>query len=67
MLYLQHAGGGVANAMIQAFGKATYVFDLETNIHTQAGTSGAATTANGWLKIKVDGSIRYINLWSTAP
>jgi hypothetical protein len=67
IFYAQHAGGGVANSFLKAFGKTTYVFDLESNVHTQMGTTGAATTAAGWLKINVNGSTRYINLWSTAP
>ena len=67
ILYLEHAGGGVANSFIQAFGKTTYVFDLSSNTHVQMGTTGAATTAAGWLKLLVEGQVRYINLWSTAP
>lgn len=67
LVYAQSAGGGVANAMFKAFGKTTYVFDLESNVHTQMGTTGEATTAAGWLKVLVDGNVRYINLFSTAP
>jgi hypothetical protein len=67
IFYAQHAGGGVANSFFKGFGKTTYVFDFASNTHTQMGTTGAATTAAGWLKINVEGATRYINLWSTAP
>lgn len=67
LLYVQHAGGGVANSMFKAFGKTTYVFDLASNTHVQMGTTGGATTAAGWLKVLVEGQVRYINLFSTAP
>jgi hypothetical protein len=66
-IYVEHAGGGVINSLLRLFGKSTYVFDLASNTHTQMGLTGAATTAAGWLKINVEGSTRYINLWSTAP
>lgn len=67
IFYAQHAGGGVANSFFKGFGKTTYVFDFESNVHDQMGTTGAASTAAGWLKINVNGSTRYINLLSTAP
>jgi hypothetical protein len=67
LFYGESATGNVINSMFKAFGKSTYVFDLASNTHTQMGTTGAATTAAGWLKILVEGQVRYINLWSTAP
>jgi hypothetical protein len=66
-IYIEHAGGGVINSFIQCFGKSDYVFDLASNTHVQMGTTGAASTAAGWLKLKVEGVVRYINLLSTAP
>jgi hypothetical protein len=63
-LYIEHAGGGVINSGIRIFGKSTYVLDIETNVHTQVSTTGtaAATTSKGWLKVLVDGVVRYIPL-----
>jgi hypothetical protein len=63
-LYVEHAGGGVINSLARFFGKSTYVFDIETNVHNQVSTTGtaAATTSKGWLKILVDGVARYIPL-----
>jgi len=66
-VYVEHVAGGVINSMFKAIAKSNYVFDLASNTHTQMGVTGAATTAAGWLKINVEGSTRYINLWSTAP
>jgi hypothetical protein len=66
-IYIEHAGGGVINSFVQAMGKTTYVFDLSSNTYSQMGTTGAATTAAGWLKCLIEGQVRYINLWSTAP
>jgi len=67
--YLEAVGGGVINSYFRAYGKSTYVFDLVSNNHLlyNMNTSGAASTAAGWLKIRVDENVRYINLWSTAP
>jgi hypothetical protein len=67
LFYGESVTGNVINAMFKAICKSDFVFDLESNVHTQMGTAGAATTAAGWLKIKVEGVTRYINLWSTAP
>jgi hypothetical protein len=63
-LYVEHAGGGVINSLARFFGKSTYVFDIETNVHNQVSLTGtaAATTSKGWLKILVDGTARYIPL-----
>lgn len=66
-VYVEHAGGGVINSLIKLFGKSDYVLDIASNTHTQMGTTGGATTAAGWLKVKVEGVVRYINLFSTAP
>lgn len=68
MVYVQAAGGGVINSMFKAFGKATYVFDIGTNVHTQASTSctpSAVTGATGGLKVNVDGTTRWIPLAAT--
>jgi hypothetical protein len=67
LFYGESATGNVINSMFKAFGKSTYVFDLASNTHTQMGLTGAATTPAGWLKILVEGQVRYINLLSTAP
>lgn len=63
-LYVEHAGGGVINSLARFFGKSTYVFDIETNVHNQVSLTGtaASTAAKGWLKILVDGTARYIPL-----
>lgn len=63
-IYIEHAGGGVINSFIQCFGKSTYVFDLASNTHNQMSTTGTAgaTAAKGWLKVLVEGSVRYIPL-----
>lgn len=64
MGYFQHAGGGVANSMISMFGKATYVFDISTNTHTQANLTcqPANISTTGALKVIVDGTVKYIPL-----
>jgi hypothetical protein len=68
-LYLENAGGGVINAQIQTFGKADYVFDIQTNVHTpEANTSctpSAVTGATGGIKVLVDGTARWIPLAAT--
>lgn len=64
-LYIEHAGGGVIDSLIEVFGKSDYVFRIASNTHTQVSTSGTCTTpgqAHGWLKIIVDGAVRYIPL-----
>ena len=61
---VEHVGGGVINSLIQIEGKSTYVFDISSNTHNQMSTTGTAgaTSAKGWLKVKVDGADRYIPL-----
>ena len=64
LFYGESATGNVINAMFKAFAKSDYVFDLASNVHTQmslTGTAGAST-AKGWLKVLVDGEVRYIAL-----
>lgn len=64
-LYIEHAGGGVINSMIRMFGKATAVFDIETNVHSSmASGTGTITTNAGYIKVLIDGSVRYIGLGS---
>jgi hypothetical protein len=68
ILYLQHAGGGVANAFITAFGKTTYVFDFESNAFNQMSntcTPSAVTGATGGLKVNVEGTTKWIPLAAT--
>ena len=63
LFYGESATGTPVNSMFKAFGKATYVMDIATNTHTQAavaGTAGALTS--GWLKVLVEGVVRYIPL-----
>jgi hypothetical protein len=67
LFYGESVTGNVINSMFKAICKSTYVFDLASNTHVQMGVTGAATTAAGWLKVLVEGVVRYINLWSTAP
>jgi hypothetical protein len=55
------------NAILYGYGKAAVAMDLSDNSSGWAIASGAATTAAGALKIKVNGNVRYINLYSTAP
>ena len=64
-IYVEHAGGGVINSFIQMFGKTDYVFDIASNTHTNVsstGTPGACTGATGWIKVLVEGEVRYIPL-----
>jgi hypothetical protein len=63
-LYIEHAGGGVIDSLIEVFGKSDYVFRIASNTHTQVSTTGTVgtTAAKGWLKIIVDGAVRYIPL-----
>jgi hypothetical protein len=67
LFYGESVTGNVINSMFKAICKSDYVFDLASNTHTQMGVAGAATTPAGWLKVMVEGVVRYINLWSTAP
>lgn len=66
--YIEHVGGGVINSMFKAIAKSTYVFDLASNTHNQMSTSGTVgdTVAKGWLKIFVEGVVRYIPLADSA-
>lgn len=63
-LYIEHAGGGVIDSLIEVFGKSDYVFRIASNTHTNVSTTGTAgaTTSKGWLKVIVDGAVRYIPL-----
>jgi len=64
-IYVEHAGGGVINSLIQVFGKSTYVFDIASNTHNNVSTTGTCTTpgqAHGWIKCNIDGATRYIAL-----
>ncbi len=65
LFYGQHADGGTGNAMFRAYGKFTSVFEIDDNGGGQVsltGTPGAVTGGTGWLKIKVNGTVRYIPL-----
>ncbi len=67
-IYIESAGGGVINSFLQCFGKSTYVFDFASNTHNQmstTGTPGAVTGGTGWLKVLVEGAVRYIPLASS--
>jgi hypothetical protein len=68
-VYIESAGGGIINAHIRMFGKASYVFDIETNVHSpEANTSctpSAVTGATGGIKVLVDGTARWIPLAAT--
>ena len=68
MFYGQHANSGTINAFFRAYGKATSVFEFDTNSGVQASDAAVTSaTAAGYLKIKVNGSTRYINLFSGTP
>lgn len=64
LFYGESATGNVINSFFKAFGKSTYVFDFESNVHTQMSTTGTAgsTASKGWLKVLVEGAVRYIPL-----
>ena len=68
LFYGESATGNPINSFLKGFGKATYVFDLASNTHTQMSTTGTAgtTTAKGWLKVLVEGVTRYIPLSDSA-
>jgi hypothetical protein len=69
LLYLEAAGGGILNSVYQSFGKATYVFDIQTNVHSsEANTSctpSAVTGTTGGIHVIVDGVGRWIPLAAT--
>jgi hypothetical protein len=68
LFYGQHANSGTINAFLRAYGKATSVFEFDVNGGTQASTAAVSSaTGAGYLRIKVDGAVRYINLYSGAP
>jgi len=64
-IYVEHAGGGVINSLINLFGKSTYVFDISSNTHNNVATTGTVTTDDGYIKVNIDGSTRYIGLGAT--
>lgn len=66
MFYGQHANSGTINSFFRAYGKATSVFEFDTNGGTQAATTGTSTTESGRLKVTVNGAVRYIPLFTTA-
>ena len=67
-MYVEHAGGGVINSYLRCFGKASYVFEFESNVYNLVMKTSSTTTANvgtsGWLKVHVEGVDRYIPLAS---
>jgi hypothetical protein len=68
-IYVESAGGGVMSSQIRMFGKATYVFDIETNVHsTEASntcTPSAVTGATGGIHVRIDGTAKWIPLAAT--
>jgi hypothetical protein len=64
LFYGESATGNVINSYFKGFGKSTYVFDFESNVHNQMSTTGTAgaTATKGWLKVLVEGVVRYIPL-----
>lgn len=67
LVYVESAGGNVINSHFKAFGKASYVFDIETNAHSPEAseTTAVGVTQNGYLSVNVNGSQRYIPLYTT--
>lgn len=68
LVYVESAGGNPINSFFKGFGKSTYVFDLESNVHNQMSTSctpSAVTGTTGGLKINVNGTTRWIPLAAT--
>ena len=64
--YGESAGGNVMNAHIKLFGKATAVLDIDTNVHDpEAKATGTLTSASGYITVLVNGSTRYIPLYTT--
>ena len=53
-VYVESAGGGVINAFLRCFGKSTYVFDFESNIHNQMSSTG--TPGSVWCDGLVEGA-----------
>jgi hypothetical protein len=68
-IYTEAAGGGVISSHVRMFGKATYVFDIETNTYTPEAnttcTPSAVTGTTGGIKVRVDGTARWIPLAAT--
>jgi len=62
LFYGESATGNVINSFFKAFGKADYVFDFETNVHTQISTPAGSTPSGNLrvLKVKLDGADYYI-------
>ena len=56
-IYIEAAGGGVISSGIRIFGKSTYVFDIESNLHPNCSGTGTVgtTSAKGWIKVRVCG------------
>ena len=55
------------NAILYGYGKATFALDLSDNSSGWIYATGTATTNAGGIKVNINGAIRYINLYSTAP
>jgi hypothetical protein len=65
LFYGQHADGGTINSYFRAYGKATSVFEFDTNSGTQITSTGTASTPNGHMVVKVNGVSRYLQLYDT--
>ena len=65
LFYGGHMAAGFLHSLMTLKGKSDYVFDLGTNSSTRSmRTTTNVTGAGGWLRILVDGNIRYINLYT---
>lgn len=64
LVRITNTTAAVPNAMIYAYGKADYFAELAANGGTWTSTTGTAgsTASKGWLKVYVEGAVRYIPL-----
>ena len=64
-IWIESNGAGNMNSFIKMYGFSTYIFEMPNCASVAAsttGTPGAVTGATGWLRIKVNGAVRYIAL-----
>lgn len=60
---LQNTTAAVINSLLYGYGKATFFADLSDNSGGWIGAT-APTTLSGWLKVSVNGSTRYVALYT---
>lgn len=66
-VYVENAGGGAIHSYLRGYGNSVYALDFTGAGYctSTTGTPGAVTGGTGWIKVFIDGAIRYIPLATT--